>query len=347
MVLDRDAVVPRRACPTDRSLILAGETGRLARTEVLGALPAVLRPEHRSERFEPPVQRAQAPRSSRLRDVERVAEPVVVLVDLARSRRGEVGVAVRAAEAPRPVRLDVDLGLPFGDELGERLAQAARAPEAVQREPGGGPEPVHPRHRPEQRVAVGGHRVGVADEGDHTRVLQEREAANGAGHQLLEPGVVRRQRLRAVLPRHAVLPAGDRVRLVASEEHAAALRLAVDEIVRVAETRRLARENVALDRVERDVLMVDRDRAEERAGERRDARRPHPRRVHDGVGVDRAVLGVDTGDHPVADRDPGDQCPGADLGAELARRRSHGVRRDVRVDVAVAGHPHRAEERLG
>ena len=104
---------------------------------------------------------------------------------------------------------------------------------------------------------------------------------------------------------------------------------------------------MALDRVQRDVLMVDRDGAEERAGELRDARRPHPRRVHDDVRIDSAVLGVDTGDHAVANRDPGDQCPGADLGAELARRRSHGVRRDVRVDVAVAGHPHRAEERLG
>ena len=138
----------------------------------------------------------------------------------------------------------------------------------------------------EQRVAVRRHRVGMADERRHAGVVEEREAPHRAGHQRREALVIGREHARAVLPRHAVLPARDRVRLVAAEQHAAALRLAVDEIVGVAEARHVARQLVALDRVQRDVLVVDGDRADERADHRGELRRPHPGRVHDRLRLD-------------------------------------------------------------
>src|SRR5581483_10591142 len=51
-VLDGDPVVPGRPRPADRALVLPGPPRRLARAEVVGALPAVLRPEDRAERLE-------------------------------------------------------------------------------------------------------------------------------------------------------------------------------------------------------------------------------------------------------------------------------------------------------
>ena len=100
-VLDRDPVVVRRPRPAEGALVLARAPPRLAGPEVVGALPAVLRPEHGAELLQPPVQRAQPLGPPRLRRVVRIALPVVVLVDLARARGGEVGIAVRAAEPPR------------------------------------------------------------------------------------------------------------------------------------------------------------------------------------------------------------------------------------------------------
>jgi len=57
-MLDGDAVVPRRSRPTERTLILAGAARRLARSEVVGALPAVLGAEDGTELRQTLVQRA-------------------------------------------------------------------------------------------------------------------------------------------------------------------------------------------------------------------------------------------------------------------------------------------------
>ena len=149
----------------------------------------------------------------------------------------------------------------------------------------------------------------MADERDDPGLVEEREPPCGAVHQLLEARMVGRERALAVLPRHAVLPPRDRVRLVAAEEHAAHLRLAVDEVVCVAEARRVARQLVPLDRVQRDVLVVDRDRAGERAHHRRDPWRPHARRVDDRVGLDAACVGQHRTDVALrAELDPRDEC---------------------------------------
>ena len=167
------------------------------------------------------MQRAQPLRAARLRHVERVAEPVVVPVDLARGRRRELDVTVGAAEAPGPIRLDVDLALPGDDQLCNRLADPAGAAEAVQRQAGRQPEPGNPGDGPQQGVAVGRHRVRMPYERHDPGILEKREAPDGAVHQLGEPLVIRSNGAALVLPGNAVRPPRHRVGLVAAEHDSA------------------------------------------------------------------------------------------------------------------------------
>ena len=87
---------------------------------------------------------------------------------------------MHGAEAPGAVRLEIQLALAAGHELGHGLADAARAAEAVEREPGGDEEAGHARKLAHERVAVGRHRIGMAHELDHAGVGEEREALRGA-----------------------------------------------------------------------------------------------------------------------------------------------------------------------
>src|SRR5579859_3357333 len=91
-----------------------------------------------------------------------------------------------------------------------------------------------------------------------------------------------------------------------------------------------------------DVLVVDRNGADEGADHLRDTRRPYARRVDDRLALDRPMLGLYSDDTPVAHVDAGDERLRADLDPELARRRRDGIRRDMWIDVAVARHPHGA-----
>ena len=293
------------------------------------------------------MERREPVRPAPLVGVERVAQPVVVAIDLAAGRLDLGGGAVGGAEAPGAVAGGVELGLAGRHPLGDRLSDSAGAAEAVQREPGRHPEPGGARQRSQQGVAVGRHRVGVADERHDARVLQEREPAHGPRHELGEALVVGRERAGAVIPRDAVHPAGYRVGLVAAEEGAAGLRAPVHEIVGVAEARHVARELVAVHRLEGDVLVVDRHRRRERADHRRNLGRPDPAGVHDGLGLDRAGRRLD-GAHLAArsEADTRHLRARADLDAESAGGVGEGVGGGVRVDAAVVAHPDRAVERL-
>ena len=127
------------------------------------------------------------------------------------------------------------------------------------------------------------------------------------------------------------------------------LALAVDEVVGVAEARHVARQLVARHGLQRDVLVVDRRRRDERADHRGDLRRPHAGRVDDELRVDRAGVGQHALDlapwtpssNPVTRRprpDPDAQRPGG-IGERMRRR--------VRVEMAVAGQVDRTVERVG
>ena len=337
----------RHAAPAPLTLVGAHAAPRLAGLDVLGTLEAGLNAEDGTRLLQPTMERRDARRAAPLVLVVRIAQVVVVAIRLAPSRGRVLGVAVDVGEAPGSVARDVPLGLAGEDPLGQRFAHAAGAAEAVQRQTRRDPKAGHAGHWPEQRVSVGRHRVGVADQRDHAGVLEEGEAANRALHQLDEALFVGRHGAGAVLPRHAVDPARGRVGLVATKEDAARLGLAVDEVVGVAEARHIARQLMSLDGRQRDVLMIHGRGRHPRADHLADARRPHPRRVDDRLAPDAALLRADGDDF--ATRSAVDARYAAvldDLHAELTRGIGQGVRRAVRVEPAVARNPDAAVERL-
>src|SRR3954452_5507136 len=171
-MLLREEVEVRRRRPAELALVGARASPRLARMEVVGPLPAVLRAEHRAQLLEAPVQRAEPLRPPPLVRVERIAEAVVVAVDLARGCGAEPLHRVRAAEAPGAVALDVELRFAGREELRCALPHPAGTAEAVHRKTGCHPESRHPGYWAEERVSVGRHRVGMADELHHARVVQ-------------------------------------------------------------------------------------------------------------------------------------------------------------------------------
>ena len=91
VMLAREPIEVGRRLPSERALVLSRAAPRAARLEVVRALPAVLRAEDGAELLEAPVERTQPPPASRLARVERVAQPVVVPVDLTSGRLGVGG----------------------------------------------------------------------------------------------------------------------------------------------------------------------------------------------------------------------------------------------------------------
>ena len=310
-----------RLAPPEAALVGSCPPRRSPRSEVVGAFPAVLDAEDRAELLQAPVERAHPLRPAPLVDIERVAEAVVVLVDLAGCLGRIGGVPVHAAEAPGAIPAHVELGIAGGHPLGDRLADPTGAAEAVQGETGGHPEARHAGHRAEQRIPIRRHRIRVADERDHAGAVEEREAPYGAVHELGEALLIRRDRSGGVIPRNAVGPTGRRIGLVAAKEDPARLRLSVDEVVRVPEAGHLARELVAGHGRERDVLVVDGNGGREATDHRRELRCPHPASVHDVLGLDRARLRLDRPDvAPRAEIEPSHAPAGLDPDVELSGR---------------------------
>lgn len=132
----------------------------------------------------------EAFRAPPLGDVERIAQPVVVLVDLASRLSSKAGIAIGTAEAPGTVAVDVELGIAGEDQLSGCLSEATGPAEAVEREAGGGPKASCSRYWPEQRIPVRRHRIRMTDERNDTGVLEEREAAYRARHKLRESLVI-------------------------------------------------------------------------------------------------------------------------------------------------------------
>ena len=150
-----------------------------------------------------------------------------------------------------------------------------------------------------------------------------------------------------MVPGHAVDPPRHRVLLVAAQDHPSRLRLAVDEVVRVAEAGHVVRHLVAGDREQRGMLVVDRRRHDERARHRRDLRAPDSARDDDDVRLDASLLRVDRSHrHAVRHLDAGDPAMREHLGTELARSLSQRICRRVRIEMTVARHPHRAVQRV-
>ncbi len=206
---------------------------------------------------------------------------------------------------------------------------------------------MDPGERPQQRIGIRRHGIGVADQADGLGIGQEREAPDRPGHQRTESFVVGRQRLRSVLPRDAVLPARDGVELIATEHHPAVLALAVHEVVRIAETGHVTRQLGAGYGLERDVLVIDRGRGDERPDHGRDLRRPDPGGVDDVLGRDRACVGQDGRDRAIRGQlEAGHADAGPDPDAQPPGRIGKRVRGAMGVEVAVARQVDRAVQRF-
>ena len=342
-----DPVEPWRPCPPERPLLRPGASPRLARLKSLRSLPTVLHLEDGAGVLEPSVQRRQALRPAQLVVIEGIPQEVVVAIALSGQLGDPPGVLVDASESPRPVRREVELGLPCGDPLGERSPEPAGAPEAVQREPGGHPQATHVGDGADERVRVGRHRVRVADELHDLRVRDEGEPASCPSEQLLEPIHVGRDGPGPVLPRRAVDPPSDRVGFVAAQDNAAGLGFAVDEVVGISEARHVPRELPAGHRLQGDVLVIDRRRRDPHSGHRRDPRRPDAGGVHNHLALDPVGPCPDGGDlAPVGKLDPRHAFPRPDPDTEALGGVRQGVGRRVRVEEAVTGEPDTAEQRL-
>ena len=292
-VLVGELVEVGRARESEAPLVGAGPTPRLPRLEVVGPFPSVLDPEHGAEVLHPRVQRTRPLRASPLVGVEGISKVVVVLVGLARELGRVTEVAMYRSEPPRPVGIEVEIGLGARDELGEAPSDTARAAETVEREAGGHIQAGHARHRPGQRVRVGRHRVRMADQFHDPRLVQEWETAGRAREEWLESRLVWRQRGSGVVPWHPVDPARHRVRLVPAEDDATGFCLAVDQVVRIAEARHIVRHLVTPHGEQCRVLMIDGRRHDEGARHRRDLRTPDASRHHHDLGLDRAGVCVD------------------------------------------------------
>ena len=118
------------------------------------------------------------------------------------------------SEPPRPVGIEVEIGVAARDELGEAPSDTARAAETVEREAGGHVQAGHSRHWPDQWVGVRCHGVRMADQFHDPRVMEEWETAGRAREKWLESRLVWRQGGPGMVPWHPVDPARNRVRLV-------------------------------------------------------------------------------------------------------------------------------------
>ena len=188
----------------------------------------------------------------------------------------------------------------------------------------------------------------MADKLDDPRLVDERKSPGRPGEQGLEANLIRRQRGAGVIPGHAVDPPRDRVGLVAAEHHAAGFRLAVYEIVRIAETRHIVRNLVAGHREQRRVLVIDGGRDDVCTCHGCDLRSPDAAGDDHHLGLNSTVIRVDSPHCTrVGKLDAGSPPVREDARAQLARGDGEGMRRGVRIQVSVSRHPDGSVERVG
>ena len=225
---------------------------------------------------------------------------------------------------------------------------AAPAPKPVWESPAAAQKPGHAGHRSQQGPAVRGDALRPVREVGHLRPAQDGDAPDRALHDLAEELPVRREELLGEVPRHAVHRPGHRLPLEAADQESADLLAEVDEVLRVAEAGRRARQLVPGDRLGGQVLVDERRDRQAHARHRRHLAAPHPGRVDHDLRAHAAAVGDDRRDGAVPrpldarhadsglDRHP--ERPGAPR--ELRRR-------PARVDPPVPGQVHGPVEVVG
>src|SRR6266550_5400166 len=114
----------------------------------------------------------------------------------------------------------------------------------------------------------------MADELDDACLTDEGESPCRSLEERFEAAQVWGDGGPGVLPGNAIDPSRVGIELIAAQHHATRFGLAIDEVVRVAETRHVARELSPRHCAQRSVLVIDRRRYHERAGHRRHLRGP-------------------------------------------------------------------------
>ena len=307
--------------------------------EPVRPLPARLLAEHGPELAQPRVGRGDAERPPGLALVAGVLDVVVRLVDLAGAGERVLARAVRRAEPARVHVPDVERGRPLDDPLGHELPHAAGPREPVRAEARRDPE-APDVGRPEDELAVGRERLGAVDELDDPHLRERRHADDRVLHQLLEPRPVLVEQPAVEVVRDPVEAPRRAVPLVAAHDQAAGLRAEVDEERRVAHRRHPERQP---GRLEHEVLVRHRHDRHRDARERAELRREHPARVHDDLGLDRPLVGLDAGDPAALDGDARHPRVRRDLGAAASGAFGERQRQLARVDVPVGREVRRAE----
>ena len=234
--------------PAETALVRARAPPGFARLEVLGSFPTLFGSKDPAKVLDPVVEGARAARPAPLVGVVWIAKKVVIAVRLFRQLSDVAMVAVDRPETPGAIGIEVELALSSGDELRDRFPHPAGGAEPVQRQPGGHEQPTNTRYRSQQRIRVGGHRIGMADKLDDPCLAHEGESPCRSLEQGLEAAQVRRDGGAGVLPGNTVDPSRVGIELVAAQHHATRFGLPVDEVVRVAKARHVARELGARDR---------------------------------------------------------------------------------------------------
>ena len=238
-------------------------------------------------------------------------------VEFQRARAHPVDAPVRLAEAADVDGPEVHRRLAAHDPFGERLAGPAPGGDAVGVEAGAEVKLFDLGRLAEDEVAVGGEGLGAVEHILDPGALERRHARERLLHERLEvvPVVVQQRIVEAL--GDAVLGPGDRVRFVAAHDQAADLLLEVDQPVRVAQGRQVARD--PLDRLGYDVLVLHRNQRHVDPGQRRDLARPLPGAVDHHLAGDRTLGGHHAAGPALLDRDAGDRAVLDDGGAAPAR----------------------------
>ncbi len=207
----------------------------------------------------------------------------------------------------------------------------------------------------EAELVVRCERLGPVDQPGHLDVVHRRHALLRVLGDLLEAVPLVLEEATVEIGRDRVEPGravgeegGRRITLVAAHHQAAAVLAEVDEEVGVTEGRQALVRGVLAEGLRDQVLVRHRDERDPYAGEATDLGSEHPARVHDHLGLDPPVLGLDRAHPAVGDVDPGDAGVLEDLQVALAARDVHQCVGELgRVDVAVGGQPRGAEDAVG
>ena len=240
---------------------------------------------------------------------------------------------------------DVEAGIALDDPVGHDPPHAAGAGDTVGAEAAGDEEAPDLGRLAEDELAVRGEGLGAVDQAHDLRAADRRHAAHRALHQRREALPVGRQEPVVEVARDPVEPPRRGLALVAAGDQTADLLAEVDQVVRVPQHRDRGVDPV--DGLRDEILVRHRDEGDRHAHHPPDLRRVDPARVHDDVGADGPLGGLDLVDAAVPHADAEDPGARADLGPALPGAVGQRHREAARVEVPVGREIHGPEHAVG